>query len=84
MVTREELPDKLTVKETADILHLRPVTIKVLVSQGELRYVGEVGDRDIDTDSIVEYVNRKYGGGRRGTQARDPVGGPGDSGPEPA
>jgi excisionase family DNA binding protein len=64
MVTREELPDRLTVKETADMLGVSPTTIKVMISRGELKYIGEVGNRDVLTDSIVEYVNRRFGGGK--------------------
>lgn len=66
MVTREELPDKLTLGETADMLGLRPETIRVLAWQGELERVGESGDWYIDTDSLVAYANRKYGGGKHG------------------
>lgn len=61
MVTREELPDRLTVKEVADMLGLSPTTIRVLAMHGELTYIGEVGERDIVTDSMVEYVRRRYG-----------------------
>jgi hypothetical protein len=61
MVSREELPDKLTVSETADMLGLSVATIKTLAHAGDLTYVGEMGYRDIDTDSLVEYVNRRYG-----------------------
>lgn len=61
MVSRDELPDKLTVNETADMLGLSVATIKTLAHSGDLKYVGEMGYRDIDTDSLVEYVNRRYG-----------------------
>lgn len=83
MVTRAELPDTLTVSEVADILGVKPGTVRALVSQGEMEYVGDdVGDRNLSTDSFVEYVNRRYSGGKRyGPQDADFVGRPGDAGP---
>lgn len=59
--SRGELPDTLTVSEVADMLNLSTGTIKNLVSDGELDYIGEIGDRSIDTDSLVRYVNRRFG-----------------------
>lgn len=61
MVSRSELPDRLTVNETADMLGLSVATVKKLAFTGDLKYVGDPGSRDIDTDSLTAYVNRKYG-----------------------
>lgn len=66
MPKREDLPDTLTIGEVADMLGVNIVTVRVFVSEGRLKYVGEPGSYNIDTDSLVEYVNQRYGGNKRG------------------
>ena len=61
MPKREELPDTLTPAEAANMLNLAVGTVRMLVSEGKLKFVGEIGSQAIDTDSLVEYVNKKYG-----------------------
>lgn len=79
MIKRSELPDKLTVKEVSDMLGVKPGTVKVMAVRGELQYVGEVGSRDISTDSLVKYVNKRYGGIIHDQDASATVDGSGDS-----
>lgn len=69
MPTREELPDRLTYSEVADILDLAVGTVRKLVGEGALKRPADsiVGDGYVDTDSLSEYVNRRYGGKRSGT-----------------
>lgn len=54
-------PDKLTVTEVADILELQTQTVTRMANDGKLTWIGELPDRYITTESLVEYVNKRYG-----------------------